>query len=56
MNWDRMSGGVATAAEGLKRMFLHARRLAFDHPGVGQRVELEAPLPAECETLLGQLP
>ncbi len=38
-----------------ERMFLHARRLAFDHPASGERMELEAPLPPECATLLGQL-
>jgi 23S rRNA pseudouridine955/2504/2580 synthase len=37
------------------RMFLHARRLAFDHPATGGRIELAAPLPAECETLLAHL-
>jgi 23S rRNA pseudouridine955/2504/2580 synthase len=37
------------------RMFLHARHLAFDHPASGERIELEAPLPPECETLLEQL-
>jgi 23S rRNA pseudouridine955/2504/2580 synthase len=37
------------------RMFLHARRLAFDHPADGRRVELQAPLPPECETLLACL-
>jgi 23S rRNA pseudouridine955/2504/2580 synthase len=36
-------------------MFLHARRLAFDHPATGERVELEAPLPRECEALLQTL-
>ena len=29
---------------GLKRMFLHARRIAFPHPISGQRVVIEAPL------------
>jgi 23S rRNA pseudouridine955/2504/2580 synthase len=38
-----------------ERMFLHARRLAFDHPATGQRIELEAPLPAECAQLLERL-
>ena len=33
--------------EGLKRMFLHAARLAFAHPIDGRRVELESPLPEE---------
>jgi 23S rRNA pseudouridine955/2504/2580 synthase len=37
------------------RMFLHARQLGFEHPASGERVELNAPLPAECETLLKQL-
>ena len=37
------------------RMFLHARRLAFDHPANGERIEIQAPLPAECATLLAQL-
>jgi len=35
-----------------ERMFLHARELAFDHPASGQRVQLQAPLPAECRQLL----
>jgi 23S rRNA pseudouridine955/2504/2580 synthase len=37
------------------RMFLHARRLAFDHPASAARIELESPLPPECGTLLGCL-
>jgi 23S rRNA pseudouridine955/2504/2580 synthase len=37
-------------------MFLHARRLAFDHPASGERVEVEAPLPAACAALLRHLP
>ena len=37
------------------RMFLHARRLAFDHPSSGERVTLEAPLPSECVTLTTRL-
>ncbi|MFM2186406.1 MAG: hypothetical protein RIR43_978 [Pseudomonadota bacterium] len=37
------------------RMFLHARELAFDHPTTGERVTLQAPLPAECATLLARL-
>jgi 23S rRNA pseudouridine955/2504/2580 synthase len=46
----RLVGGVR-----FDRMFLHARRLAFDHPASGERIELQAPLPAECETLLAAL-
>jgi 23S rRNA pseudouridine955/2504/2580 synthase len=37
----------ALAREGLKRMFLHAWRLQFNHPATGERVQLESPLPAE---------
>lgn len=37
------------------RMFLHARLLAFDHPSDGRRIELQAPLPAECTALLDAL-
>jgi 23S rRNA pseudouridine955/2504/2580 synthase len=46
---------MAQAPRRFGRMFLHARRLAFDHPAHGERIELEAPLPGECEALLGQL-
>ena len=34
----------------LKRMFLHAWRLQFNHPASGERVQLLAPLPLELET------
>jgi 23S rRNA pseudouridine955/2504/2580 synthase len=37
------------------RMFLHARHLAVDHPASGERIALDAPLPAECVRLLEQL-
>jgi len=36
-------------------MFLHARRLRFEHPSSGQVIELEAPLPAEFEALIAAL-
>jgi 23S rRNA pseudouridine955/2504/2580 synthase len=38
------------------RMFLHAQRLSFQHPASGEVIELESPLPAECEELLARLP
>ena len=31
-------------------------RLAFDHPASGERIELAAPLPPDCVTLLNRLP
>jgi 23S rRNA pseudouridine955/2504/2580 synthase len=34
---------------GLRRMFLHAWRLQFDHPASGERVALQAPLPPELQ-------
>jgi 23S rRNA pseudouridine955/2504/2580 synthase len=37
------------AKQGLKRMFLHAWKLAFLHPQGGDRLMLEAPLPPELE-------
>ena len=36
--------------EGLKRMFLHARSLAFAHPISGEPVRLESALPGDLET------
>jgi 23S rRNA pseudouridine955/2504/2580 synthase len=50
-----MARGEAVAGLRFARMFLHARRLAFDHPASGERIELEAPLPPECATLLEHL-
>ena len=39
----------ALARLGLKRMFLHAWRLGFEHPITGARVDLTAPLPADLQ-------
>jgi 23S rRNA pseudouridine955/2504/2580 synthase len=35
-----------------ERMFLHAKRLRFVHPATALELELQAPLPPECEKLL----
>ncbi len=35
--------------EGLKRMFLHARSLAFTHPATGAAMRLESPLPPDLQ-------
>lgn len=35
------------ARQGVRRLFLHAQKLAFAHPVTGERLRLEAPLPAE---------
>jgi 23S rRNA pseudouridine1911/1915/1917 synthase len=37
---------------GLERQFLHAARLAFDHPFTGDRVDVTSPLPADLEAAL----
>ncbi|TXJ14451.1 MAG: RluA family pseudouridine synthase, partial [Alicycliphilus sp.] len=41
---------------GLKRMFLHAWRLQFDHPGSGERLELRAELPPDLADFLATEP
>ena len=40
---------------GLKRQFLHAWRLAFQHPRTGETIQLEAPLDPHLQAVLGQL-
>ena len=40
------------AKQGLKRMFLHAASLEFNHPRSGQMVRVEAPLAAELQRFL----
>ena len=39
----------ALQKQGLKRMFLHAWRLQFNHPASGERVALQAELPTELQ-------
>jgi len=39
----------------LKRMFLHAWRITFQHPETGKPMTLTAPLPPECERFLVSL-
>jgi len=40
---------------GLERQFLHATRLAFDHPLTGERIEVRSPLPADLLRALAQV-
>lgn len=47
--------GDGLAGIRFERMFLHARALAFDHPASGERIALQAPLPADCVALLARL-
>jgi 23S rRNA pseudouridine1911/1915/1917 synthase len=37
---------------GLDRQFLHAARLAFDHPVTGARIDVSSPLPADLQEAL----
>src|SRR5205085_3659246 len=39
---------------GLERQFLHAARLAFEHPFTGERVDVSSSLPAELEEALAK--
>jgi 23S rRNA pseudouridine1911/1915/1917 synthase len=39
---------------GLERQFLHAARLAFDHPITGERVEVSSPLPDDLRRALAR--
>ncbi len=59
---DRTYGGVrhhmASAlrpVERLERPFLHAGRLAFAHPRDGRRLEFEAPLPDDLQSVLNAI-
>jgi 23S rRNA pseudouridine955/2504/2580 synthase len=45
----------ALQKQGLKRMFLHAWRLQFNHPATGERVELHADLPPELENFVAHV-
>jgi 23S rRNA pseudouridine955/2504/2580 synthase len=51
-----LAKGEAAPGQRFERMFLHARRLRFQHPASGEAIELLAPLPAECEAFLQALP
>ena len=45
----------ARASLPLARPFLHAARLAFEHPRTGERVEFESPLPADLAEVQARL-
>jgi 23S rRNA pseudouridine955/2504/2580 synthase len=51
-----LARGEAVKGVRFERMFLHARRLRFEHPATGEAIELETPLPAECSSFLQTLP
>jgi 23S rRNA pseudouridine1911/1915/1917 synthase len=46
---------VLAARLGLSRQWLHAHRLAFDHPGTGEWVRFGSPYPADLEDALTRI-
>jgi 23S rRNA pseudouridine1911/1915/1917 synthase len=46
--------GGRTPGAAAPRPFLHARSLAFDHPGTGERVRFTSPLPADLTGVLAR--
>lgn len=44
--------GNTHSHHGLQRQFLHASQLIFTHPTTGEKLELEAPLPADLDFVL----
>jgi len=48
--------GTSDRLLGPGRFFLHAFRLAFDHPVSGERLDLTAPLPPDLSVYLDQIP
>ena len=53
---SRYGGGGDDAKRlGLARPFLHAWRIAFDHPVTGERLELEDPLPDDLDEALRRI-
>lgn len=50
-----LARGAAVPGRRFERMFLHARGLRFEHPATGAMIDLEAPLPAECLSLIDAL-
>ncbi len=43
------------AKQGLKRMFLHAQSIAFNHPLTGEELRIEAPLASELQCFIARL-
>ena len=49
------SPALTDALRGFRRQALHAEQLAFVHPGTGEPVSFEAPLPADMQAVLAAL-
>lgn len=56
---ERYGGGKRAGRSGpaadIGRPFLHARELGFDHPGTGERLRFESPLPADLLAVIAAL-
>jgi 23S rRNA pseudouridine1911/1915/1917 synthase len=52
---DGRYGSARKAKVGFSRLFLHAHRLSFRHPGTGELVEFVSPLPVELQSILDAL-
>jgi len=52
---DRALDGILEREAGLRRLFLHASRLAFPHPRTGERLEVTAPLAQDLAQVLARL-
>jgi 23S rRNA pseudouridine1911/1915/1917 synthase len=52
---DRSYGGHRPPFTQLRRFFLHAEHVAFEHPVSGAPVAFDAPLPPELDEVLSQL-
>jgi len=50
-----LARGEALPGHRFERMFLHARRLRFEHPASCKVIELDAPLPTEFDTIVAVL-
>ncbi len=50
-----LNKALARGPARFERMFLHAKHLRFQHPAGGEVIELDAPLPPECEAFLATL-
>ena len=52
---NRQLQKIESGRAALKRMFLHAWRLRFEHPASGEEVSIESTLPGTCERFLDSL-
>ena len=51
---DQVYGGSRTHIEGADRQMLHAWRITLPHPGTGEEMTFEAPIPEDMQILIVQ--